>query len=117
MLDNYNGSSIIFGATNHQHLLDTAIWRRFDDVIYYELPNEDSRSKMFMKFLKPMKREKDINFKELAKRSENLSPADIKMIAESAMKLSIINNKPALTKEALLLSVNRFIKREKLHIR
>jgi SpoVK/Ycf46/Vps4 family AAA+-type ATPase len=27
MLDDYNGKSLIIASTNHQHLLDTAIWR------------------------------------------------------------------------------------------
>ena len=29
MLDNFEGKSIIIAATNHQHLLDVAVWRRF----------------------------------------------------------------------------------------
>ena len=40
MLDNIKGDTLILAATNHQYMLDPAIWRRFDDVIYYELPDE-----------------------------------------------------------------------------
>ena len=33
MIDNHSSESIIICATNHQHLLDPALWRRFDDII------------------------------------------------------------------------------------
>ena len=58
MLDNFNGKSIIFAATNHQHLLDPAIWRRFDDVLYYDIPNETIRLKLFEKFFKTNQKRK-----------------------------------------------------------
>ena len=33
--------SIIITATNNISLLDRALFRRFDDIIYYDLPNND----------------------------------------------------------------------------
>jgi SpoVK/Ycf46/Vps4 family AAA+-type ATPase len=36
MLDAYRGPSLLVAATNHEGALDSAIWRRFDDV--FELP-------------------------------------------------------------------------------
>lgn len=36
MLDAYRGPSLLIAATNHEGALDSAIWRRFDDVL--ELP-------------------------------------------------------------------------------
>ena len=50
MLDNYNGDSIIVAATNHQQLLDTAVWRRFDEVLLFDLPNTQQRKKLFEKY-------------------------------------------------------------------
>jgi AAA+ superfamily predicted ATPase len=38
-LENDNSDSIIVAATNHPDLLDKALYRRFDDVIQYELPD------------------------------------------------------------------------------
>jgi len=52
MLDNYNGNSLIIAATNHQHLLDTAIWRRFDDILYFDMPDDKRREQLFNKYLK-----------------------------------------------------------------
>jgi SpoVK/Ycf46/Vps4 family AAA+-type ATPase len=114
MLDNFNGTSIIFAATNHQYMLDSAIWRRFDDVVYYDLPDEAAREILFERYLKPIKREENIDLKVLAERAEKLSPSDIKMIAEEAMKLSIISSRNSLSMDDLSTALKKFIKREKV---
>lgn len=114
MLDNFSGTSIIFAATNHQNMLDFAIWRRFDDVVYYELPDETTRQSLFERFLRPMKRDNNIDLKTLSERSERLSPSDIRMIAEEAMKLAIINGRSSLSMGDLSTALDKFIKREKV---
>lgn len=114
MLDNFNGSSIIFAATNHQYMLDSAIWRRFDDVVYYDLPDEASREILFERYLKPMKREENIGLKTLAARAEKLSHSDIKMIAEEAMKLAIMSSRNILSMGDLSTALEKFITREKV---
>jgi len=114
MLDNFNGSSIILAATNHQYMLDPAIWRRFDDVIYYELPDAKTREKLFERYLRPMKRDNDIDIIIAAKKTDKFSPSDIKMIAEEAMKLAIIDSRNSLSMPDLIAAIDRFIKREKV---
>lgn len=38
MTDRYRGPSLLLAATNHPGLLDEALWRRFDEVLTFELP-------------------------------------------------------------------------------
>ena len=38
MLDGYRGDALIIAATNHQGLLDPALWRRFDEVVLFDFP-------------------------------------------------------------------------------
>lgn len=38
MLDAFRGPSILIAATNHEGLLDPALWRRFDEVYEFPLP-------------------------------------------------------------------------------
>jgi SpoVK/Ycf46/Vps4 family AAA+-type ATPase len=38
MLDEYRGPSLLVAATNHEGLLDSALWRRFDDVLEFKRP-------------------------------------------------------------------------------
>ena len=39
--------SIVIAATNNQKLLDQALFRRFDDVLHYVLPDEEQIKKIF----------------------------------------------------------------------
>ncbi len=114
MLDNYSSKSIIFAATNHQHILDNAIWRRFDDVIYYELPNKDLRKQLFRNYFKPIKRSDSLSIDYFATQTEGLTPSDIKMIAENSIKLAIINSKDIVEQEDIEFAIQSFLKREKI---
>ncbi len=114
MLDNFKGDSILFAATNHQNILDSAIWRRFDAVIDYELPNEATRKQLFERYLRPIKRDKKINLSKAAQDSQGLSPADIKMITVEAMKTAIIEARNRLTMDDLENAIEQFIRREKV---
>ena len=114
MLDNYKGDSILFAATNHQNMLDSAIWRRFDAVIDYELPDELTRKKLFEQYLRPIKHDKKINLHKAAKASQGLSPADIEMIAVEAMKSAIIDTRNSLSMDDLNIAIQQFIRRERI---
>ena len=40
MIEQDNSDSLILAATNHPDILDYALFRRFDDVIQFKLPNK-----------------------------------------------------------------------------
>lgn len=44
MMDSFAGRpSIVILASNHTHLMDSAIWRRFDDIVAFPMPGEKER--------------------------------------------------------------------------
>jgi len=56
---NYEGVPLaIFGATNHQNQLDSAIWRRFTFHFSFEFPNYHLRKKIIESFLNKVKNAK-----------------------------------------------------------
>ncbi|MDI3519989.1 MAG: hypothetical protein PWQ34_2136 [Caldanaerobacter sp.] len=114
MLDTFEGSSLIIAATNHQHILDPAIWRRFDEIVYFDLPGESERLKLFELYLKPIKKNK-IDLLEYAKKTEGFSPSDIKMACIEAIKYAILNDKDQLTPMELDYALSRF--KERMNIR
>lgn len=114
MLDNFKGSSILIAATNHQNMLDSAIWRRFDAVVDYELPDETTRKLLFERYLRPIKRNKGINLDKATKDSEGLSPSDIQMIAVEAMKTAIIDSRNSLSASDLDSAIKQFVQREEV---
>jgi SpoVK/Ycf46/Vps4 family AAA+-type ATPase len=113
MLDNYEGSSIILAATNHQHLLDKAVWRRFDDIIYFDLPDSSRRKQLFRKYLRVLRRENNFTLDELARRTKEFSAADITQICEDALKKSVINNDKIVSRDHIMWAISEQKRRKK----
>jgi SpoVK/Ycf46/Vps4 family AAA+-type ATPase len=55
LLDNFNGRSLVIAATNFEQSLDPAIWRRFDDVLRFGLPDADAVATLVSKRLRPLR--------------------------------------------------------------
>jgi transitional endoplasmic reticulum ATPase len=79
---------VIIGATNRPDILDTALLRpgRFDRIILVGAPDEKTREKILEIHTKSMPLSKDVNIKELAKKTEGYAGADIASLCrESAI--------------------------------
>lgn len=110
MLDEFEGSSLIICATNHQHILDPAIWRRFDEVIEFPLPEEQERLIILGSYLKSFPKNK-FDLKPFAKKSNGLSPSDLQKMCLEAMRHSIVNESNKLSAKDLTYALGRFNKR------
>lgn len=84
-LDALDPSSIVIGATNHSHLLDPAIWRRFPYKIELGIPEEGVRADLWRHFLFEDK-DDDGRAGLLAMVSEGLSGADIETVSLTARR-------------------------------
>jgi len=83
--------SLILAATNNPHLLDNALFRRFDDILYYELPEEIERKKLIKNILGTFISEK-LNWEEILNTSKGLSQAEIDHASRDAIKNAILSN-------------------------
>ncbi|MEI5875903.1 AAA family ATPase [Bacillus paranthracis] len=111
MLDNYEGNSILIAATNHPHILDPAVWRRFDEVIKFELPNLEERYELLNLFLRPIKKQKNIDLHYFSVKTEGFTPSDLKLMCKEAMKHAIIQGKGILEIPDLEYAASRFTAR------
>ena len=100
MWDNFAGESLIIAATNHQHLLDPALWRRFDELIYFGVPDKERQIRILKKYLRAT-RTKGIDLDYLADKTGGMSPADLEMICLNAIKEVILSGKKSLTEDIL----------------
>lgn len=89
-------NNLIIAATNNPRLLDRALFRRFDDVLHYGLPEQDARSKLIANVL-GIFRSKDFSVDKAGRISEGLSQAEIDHICRDAIKLAILDNKVLVT--------------------
>ena len=107
-LDGFNSSNniLFFAATNYVDKLDPALLRsgRFDKKVYFDPPNKNEREKLFELYLKDLKLPNDISYDTLAKRSAQLTGADIANIANQA-KINAIN-RGSINKEIIIADLN-----------
>lgn len=93
MLENYEGDSVIMASTNHPHLLDIGVWRRFDEIIYFDLPDKERRKRIFEKYLRVLKKDKNFDLNTLSEESDSFSGADIEQVCIDALKMTILSGK------------------------
>jgi SpoVK/Ycf46/Vps4 family AAA+-type ATPase len=92
-IDNLKNGSIIIAATNHEHLLDPAVWRRFGFKISIDKPDNESRKKLIDLFFNnnPISgKENDL----LSTAMIEFSGADIEEICNKATIDSILQGNP-----------------------
>lgn len=83
-------NSIIIAATNLPESLDKALFRRFDDVIDYPLPNSEQIVLALKKATQGYSFAQKVNFKSLAKQADGLNYSDIIKACEDAIKEMIL---------------------------
>jgi SpoVK/Ycf46/Vps4 family AAA+-type ATPase len=92
-MDAMPANVFLVAATNHHHLLDPAIWRRFNTSILLEAPKPEQRKTIIEKFLNGMLVDCQINVKTLIVLTEGRSGADICNFLETLARYCIIQNK------------------------
>lgn len=105
-LDEAAPESIVVAATNHISILDRALFRRFDMVIHYELPNLEEAREVLQARLGPMS--KGLQLKRLAtkKSVDGLSHAELEKVAEAAAKQALIRGDSRILSDDLSAALN-----------
>ena len=75
-LDRFEGEQIVIAATNHHHMLDPAIWRRFDVTLHLGKPGKAELSNIIQDLI-PGDRLSEIEVEAAAVLSDGLSGSDI----------------------------------------
>lgn len=96
MIEQDSSTSVIIAATNHPELLDYAVFRRFDDVIEYGLPQREQIVALLKARLVNYKL-RNPRWSVLAATADGLSYADVARAADEAIKEAIIHDQQSLT--------------------
>lgn len=89
LIEGEMSDSIIIAATNNNQMLDPALYRRFDDVLTYSLPNEEELYKLFDNKLGAFFGRICIEDRVI-RLAMGLSQAEISRICDETIKLSIL---------------------------
>lgn len=95
-LEKDDSDSLIVAATNHPELLDPALFRRFDDVIQYGLPDHEIAQRILRTRLATFKTPK-VNWQSAAETTNGLSQAEIARAADEAAKRAVLDERSEVT--------------------
>lgn len=107
-IDNFNENNILIAATNHEKMLDPAVWRRFTNIIEIPKPTEVeivdliglNTSLIKVDFIKDAKK-----MVTLSRMMEGLSPSEIKSICYNAIKRSMLKEETTLSYATFLYQI------------
>lgn len=92
-IDALENETVVLAATNHHHLLDPAVWRRFAYKLQLTPPELSARKQLFELFLDGyLASESEAD--EFASIAEGMTGADIRHICENAIRAAVLANEP-----------------------
>lgn len=103
-LEQDDSQGLVIAATNHPELLDKALFRRFDDVIEYALPDVDLVNRLLRARLASFDTQ-GLDWCAAAEVAAGLSQAEVVRAAEDAAKAIILARGKRVTSAALLSSL------------
>ncbi len=105
MIEHDQSHSLIVAATNHPEILDYALFRRFDDVLYYGLPDTTSVASLLRNRLGRMA-EESVSWDRLAQAGEGLSYAELTRAADEVLKETLIQERGTATEDDIRAALN-----------
>lgn len=94
-IDSLGRQTVLVAATNHEHLLDRAIWRRFTVHLHLDLPDERLRRHLLERFIRGYATSDELDL--YARLSEGLSGAVIRTCVEDGVRAAIVANATAIS--------------------
>jgi len=107
LLDDYRGRSLLVAATNHEGILDAAVWRRFDEVLLFEPPNLEQLRRLLACKLRGLGREFDVDDSAVTDLFRGMSHADVERALRRAAKEMILAGREFLSERHLQAAVRR----------
>ena len=103
-LEKDDSGGLIIAATNHPELLDPALYRRFDDVIEYALPDPEITQRILETRLSAFKT-KSVDWQAAIAATEGLSQAELVQAADDAAKRVVLADRKTVTNEDLAAAI------------
>jgi SpoVK/Ycf46/Vps4 family AAA+-type ATPase len=91
LIDKFAGPGFVIAATNHERQLDPAIWRRFDEVVYFAKPSKREILRLLKLKFRNFRTEFDPSAKVDA--LDGFSHAEIERVCMSAIRRSILHKR------------------------
>lgn len=107
MVDAYEGKSLLVAATNHEGILDSAVWRRFDEVMVFDPPNLEQLRRLLSIKLRGLRREFEVEDAKIVGLFKGMSHADVERVLRRAAKDMVLAGKEFLSERHLQTAILR----------
>lgn len=101
LIEQDTSDSLIVAATNHGASLDVALFRRFDDVIRYQAP-DDSQIELLLRNSLALLAPKSMDYQALAARGRGLSHSDVVKACQDALKDAVLDRQELVNEASVI---------------
>lgn len=112
LLDGFGGNSLILAASNHPALLDDAVWRRFDEVVGFDLPTQVEIAELIQLKLRSTRHK--LKRRELARSMRGFSHAEVELICRDALRRAILDDRGVVDYDDVQQAMTRMEERRKV---
>jgi SpoVK/Ycf46/Vps4 family AAA+-type ATPase len=114
MLDSFRSETLTVAATNHQGLLDSALWRRFDEIVMFPKPTREEIETLLCRQFRQVTVSHSVSLGEASRSLEGFSHADVERVAQDTIKQTLLHEKERVEPDVLSAAVGR--QRERLAV-
>ena len=100
MIEQDRSHSLVLAATNHAKSLDPALFRRFDDVLHYDLPDKEQIAKLLKRRL-ARTAAVDVDWDSLGSTAVGLNYAEVTGVANDVLKDALIHQRTLIDEEKI----------------
>lgn len=104
-IEQYSGTSLVVAATNHGHALDTALFRRFDDLLEFQLPDKALLRATMQRRLATSPARVRVDFDQAIEEAKGMSFGEVVKACDEALKDGLLRGHTELRTSALVRAI------------
>jgi SpoVK/Ycf46/Vps4 family AAA+-type ATPase len=110
MIERFKGPSLVIAATNLPRFLDEALWRRFDDIVYFEVPSDREIAQMLERQFANFPANFDVT--TLIGKLAGMSYADIERVCVDGIKKAVLKKRKAVSETEFAAALRHEMRRK-----
>lgn len=111
LVDTYRGPSVLVAATNHDEVLDSALWRRFDEVLGLGAPSRIEAVELLRRTFLDRTQFGESALQDAVRALEGLPHAAVQRAAHDALRVALLAGRATASEEDLRTAVAAVLSR------
>lgn len=112
LLEDLHGESLVVATSNHPKMMDTAVWRRFDEVVGFDALNELQMADLMELKLRAMHH--DVAVQLWVTQMAGFSPAEVEIVCLAAMRHALLAERTTVNDDDIRQATNAMRRRRGL---